>query len=703
MNNSFFKVEKLDNDWIEYFGIVTKYDPQKTYVIEVQNTKAIDKDLLLKLPENVKVRVVGPYDEERINAYKGYKYTNGRVISEDYTNSVIYTRNEIYNILTEIERIEKGIDSRWNKYQVLMYFYNILKRMIMYDPKYEEKSSEEVRSLRGLLTKKTVCAGYAVILKELLDRNGINCRYIQGLTSKDGGHAWNIVEIDGNEYGIDLTWDNSRFRNGNFSAVDNFARNPEDFNKNHIPDKKEPYKDYQSRLKSIKIEHVKNFMDYLNVETSFNNRTYGIKRSDGSYLVVAQVSSVKQGNDLVYSYYCYESFDDGKKGVPSILYSKINLAKYVDDKAFKRDIPQGLENAIKLLFSKENIEDSNKKGTRYLGSPIKNKYSNKTEYIKDLSEITKEEYIGIEVSKQSKALKRSNGSYIYFEAEYNYPIDIEGNKVYCFRVYEEVNGVIKGVKVYSEENFFLDNRQSFIDNFLGRSRLEKKVIETGGYIGYLDKDGIIKSNNYLNAYFKDEKNVSKTKEKIIEAKKKKEPQITESVIPTFEELKTIVSKYELVTKTKSGKVEYYIKDKNDKTIVTDPMIFEVAMFANIWLQSAGVKKDFILNDKGMKYAFNDGARKLYYDFCRRAIHDCQTKGVIDTVSIFKNVDDSYKYNEEIICNLFRTNYQSRIINSLFMRAANLLPTTSQPVALYTMGHATSLAYEDVQMIASQRR
>lgn len=35
----------------------------------------------------------------------------------------------------------------------------------MYDPKHEQKLSSETRSLRGLITKNTVCAGYAMILK----------------------------------------------------------------------------------------------------------------------------------------------------------------------------------------------------------------------------------------------------------------------------------------------------------------------------------------------------------------------------------------------------------------------------------------------------------------------------------------------------------------------------------------------------------
>ena len=55
----------------------------------------------------------------------------------------------------------------------------------MYEPKSERMSDSSVRSLRGLISKNTVCAGYALILKEFMDRSNIKCEYVEGHTELD--------------------------------------------------------------------------------------------------------------------------------------------------------------------------------------------------------------------------------------------------------------------------------------------------------------------------------------------------------------------------------------------------------------------------------------------------------------------------------------------------------------------------------------
>lgn len=58
-------------------------------------------------------------------------------------------------------------------------------------------------SAYGLLVNKIgVCQGYAYGMKYLLREMGIDCDVVAG-----GGHAWNIVTIDGENYYVDATWD----------------------------------------------------------------------------------------------------------------------------------------------------------------------------------------------------------------------------------------------------------------------------------------------------------------------------------------------------------------------------------------------------------------------------------------------------------------------------------------------------------------
>lgn len=184
---------------INYIKNICNQYPNSKILVEVKNTKGITSSMMRQLGSNIAIRIAGGYDEERIARYGKDLHWS----SNYYNEAVIYTKNQAIKILEEIEKIESGLNKNWSDIQKLIYIYDRLKREIMYDPKFERKPSSEIRSLRGLITKQTVCAGYAMILKEFMDRNDINCEYVEGHTKIDsngqrtGGHAWNIVTIDG--------------------------------------------------------------------------------------------------------------------------------------------------------------------------------------------------------------------------------------------------------------------------------------------------------------------------------------------------------------------------------------------------------------------------------------------------------------------------------------------------------------------------
>lgn len=61
-----------------------------------------------------------------------------------------------------------------------------------------------------IANEKGVCQSYASLFQKFCDRLEIPCRYIVGIGTNDSqisDHAWNKVQIDGNWYNIDLTWD----------------------------------------------------------------------------------------------------------------------------------------------------------------------------------------------------------------------------------------------------------------------------------------------------------------------------------------------------------------------------------------------------------------------------------------------------------------------------------------------------------------
>jgi hypothetical protein len=64
-----------------------------------------------------------------------------------------------------------------------------------------------------LRARKAVCAGYSHLLKALGDAAGYHVEFVTGVAKGAGGevdglgHAWNAVEIEGNWYLVDSTWD----------------------------------------------------------------------------------------------------------------------------------------------------------------------------------------------------------------------------------------------------------------------------------------------------------------------------------------------------------------------------------------------------------------------------------------------------------------------------------------------------------------
>lgn len=55
-----------------------------------------------------------------------------------------------------------------------------------------------------LVNGTTVCAGYAAAYMDILNRLGIPCVTV---TSEEMNHAWNLVQLDGQWYHVDVTWD----------------------------------------------------------------------------------------------------------------------------------------------------------------------------------------------------------------------------------------------------------------------------------------------------------------------------------------------------------------------------------------------------------------------------------------------------------------------------------------------------------------
>ncbi len=63
------------------------------------------------------------------------------------------------------------------------------------------------------------CAGYAKAMQYLCDKVNIPCMVVTGENTEGASHAWNVVQVDGEWYNLDCTWDDPILATANYKNV----------------------------------------------------------------------------------------------------------------------------------------------------------------------------------------------------------------------------------------------------------------------------------------------------------------------------------------------------------------------------------------------------------------------------------------------------------------------------------------------------
>ena len=107
-------------------------------------------------------------------------------------------KNEVETVVNTI--INKNIKPDMTELEKVMAIHDYLVLNTVYD-----LNADCAHDVYGLLVKKRgVCQGYALSMNLLLNRLGIKSI---GVISKEMNHMWNMVNIDGEWYHMDCTWD----------------------------------------------------------------------------------------------------------------------------------------------------------------------------------------------------------------------------------------------------------------------------------------------------------------------------------------------------------------------------------------------------------------------------------------------------------------------------------------------------------------
>lgn len=218
---------RIDKNKYKIVGTLTEGDINRINTFKnrttliLDNTIGLSSELISKIRSNrVVFSIKGGLDYDTKEKYKQRKYIDRTFISSSGLKKII--RYFEYN--------ESLIDPNWNEFEKAMFLYNALVVDMEYAYGYENIQSVGTteRSLNGILYGKLVCAGFAQVYKEMLDRIGIKNYY----QNQKDVHAFNVIEVDGKKYGVDVTWDNNDKKNNNGRCgFGRFGHDPEFYNR----------------------------------------------------------------------------------------------------------------------------------------------------------------------------------------------------------------------------------------------------------------------------------------------------------------------------------------------------------------------------------------------------------------------------------------------------------------------------------------
>ena len=161
----------------------------------------LDKDLVLSTLADLNVRVEGGEAISKLSCYYSRDTGLAVAIGLEYC-----TAQDVAAMQVKLDQlVDQANTLCQTDLEKVFYVHEWLVQNIAYDREHLSDDVQDDHNLRGALLEGTaVCDGYAKTYALTLRKLGITGVLV---TSKDIGHAWNMVELDGNWYQVDCTWD----------------------------------------------------------------------------------------------------------------------------------------------------------------------------------------------------------------------------------------------------------------------------------------------------------------------------------------------------------------------------------------------------------------------------------------------------------------------------------------------------------------
>ena len=161
----------------------------------------LDKDLVLSTLADLNARVEGGEAISKLSCYYSRDTGLAVAIGLEYC-----TAQDVAAMQVKLDQlVDQANTLCQTDLEKVFYVHEWLVQNIAYDREHLSDDVQDDHNLRGALLEGTaVCDGYAKTYALTLRKLGITGVLV---TSKDIGHAWNMVELDENWYQVDCTWD----------------------------------------------------------------------------------------------------------------------------------------------------------------------------------------------------------------------------------------------------------------------------------------------------------------------------------------------------------------------------------------------------------------------------------------------------------------------------------------------------------------
>lgn len=216
----------LVSNWNDFLDVLYDTYAATSEHVEFKVAPGYTLDLAVDLQKSFnQLQREDPINVGSVDSWRWGVRNNHYVLEITYTmdvDTLIQIKNDTQALVEEA--VSKIDTTGKSDYEIVCAVNDYLCDTVYYPP--TEPYAPITHAAYGALNNGVaVCEGYACAAKLMLNELGIPCDIQVGTCTDGGGHAWNLVQLDGQWYQMDVTWnDGSSDRDDYLLVTDDYMR-----------------------------------------------------------------------------------------------------------------------------------------------------------------------------------------------------------------------------------------------------------------------------------------------------------------------------------------------------------------------------------------------------------------------------------------------------------------------------------------------